>query len=308
MIYDCFCFFNEIDLLEIRLNVLERSVDKFVIVEADHTHTGQPKEFIFENNKDRFQKFLHKITYVKVDKLPKINQGNTEEDGNNWLLENFQRDQIMLGLKNCEDNDIVIISDLDEIPNPQIIKKYQKTGKGIWKLNQKMMYYFINNLCVTHPTWQHGTRMGKFKDLKDPKQDLPDKPHYRFSKKGLPTYFRFCLGKRIKNAGWHFSYLGGIEAIIKKRQAIAEQHLNSSTNMDPEEIKKAIIKGKDILGRNDFNYRPIFIGASFPKYIRENQKKYKNLIIKASILSEVAFLLKKLFLKTTKFFHGPKKR
>ena len=171
-----------------------------------------------------------------------------------------------------------------------------------------MMYYFLNNLCVTNLTWQHGTRIGRFKDLLDPKQDLPDKPHYKFSKKGLPTYFRFCLGKRIKNAGWHFSYLGGIEAIIKKRQAIAEQHLNNSTNMDPREIENSIMKGKDILGREELSYRPMLINSSFPKYIRDNKEKYKNLIIKASILNEVSFLLKKLFFKTIKLIHGSKKR
>lgn len=88
MIYDCFSFFNEIELLEIRLNILENTVDRFVIVEANHTHSGQPKEFIFENNKDKFEKFLHKIIYIKVAELTKITQKDTHIDGNNWLLEN----------------------------------------------------------------------------------------------------------------------------------------------------------------------------------------------------------------------------
>lgn len=300
MIYDCFSFFNEIELLEIRLNILDEVVDKFVIAEANKTHTGKPKEFIFEKNKHRFEKFLHKITYIKIDKLPEINPKDNETDGNNWRLENFQRDQLMEGLKNCKDDDIVIISDLDEIPNPKVIKKYKKNGKRIWKLNQKMMYYFLNNLCITNPNWQHGTRIGRFGDLKDPKQDLYPKPHFRFSQKGLPTYFRNCLGKRIKNAGWHFSYLGGIDSIIKKRKAIAEQHLNDVKNMNRKEISKNIKEGKDILGRNEFKYRAIFVGISFPKYIRNNKKKYKHLMLNVSIVDRVIFTIGSLVMRLRK--------
>lgn len=291
MIYDCFPFFNEVELLEIRLNILDEVVDKFVIAEANQTHLGKPKEFIFEKNKNKFEKFLDKIIYIKVENFPKIDPTHNATDGNNWILENFQRDQLMLGLSQCSDDDIIMISDLDEIPNPKIIKKYKKKGSGIWKLNQKMMYYFLNNLCITNPNWQHGTRIGTFRDLKDPKQNLEPKPHFRFSKKGLPTYFRNCLGKRIKNAGWHFSYLGGVEAIIKKRNAIAEQHLNNTQNMNPEEIEKNIKSGNDILGREEFKYRPVFIGYNFPKYIRNNKEKYKHLIVHHSTIDYIIVII-----------------
>lgn len=280
MIYDCFSFFNEIELLEIRLNILDEVVDKFVIVEANKTHRGDDKEFIFEKNKQKFEKFLDKIIYVKVDDLCDLKKRDIENDGNNWYFENFQRDQIMKGLKDCMDDDIVIISDLDEIPKANIIKKYKKKGDGIWKLNLKMMYYFLNNLCVSKPNWQFGTRIGRFKDLKNPNEDLEIKPHFRHSKKGLPTYFRNCIGKRIKNAGWHFSYLGGVDAIIRKRKSIVENHLNNDDNMSREQILEKIKLGEDIFDRDEFKYKPVFLGFGFPRYIRKNKERYRDLIIK----------------------------
>ena len=103
MIYDCFSFFNELDILEIRLNVLYETVDYFVITEANKTHTGSKKEYVFEQNKERFSKFLDKIIYIKVDDLPDLESSETSSDGNKWLYENYQRDAIMRGLKDCKE-------------------------------------------------------------------------------------------------------------------------------------------------------------------------------------------------------------
>ena len=119
MIYDCFTFFNELDILELRLNILYKYVDKFVIVEGNKTHTGKDKDFIFEQNKNRFEKFLDKIIYIKVEDFPSLENSQTSEDGNKWLYENYQRDAIMRGLTECKDDDIIITSDCDEIINPK---------------------------------------------------------------------------------------------------------------------------------------------------------------------------------------------
>lgn len=121
MLYDCFTFFNELDLLEIRLNILNDSVDKFVIVEATRTQNNKEKCLYFEENKARFAKFEDKIIHVVVKEFPqKLEQ---------WTIENYQRNEIMRGLVNCKDDDVIIISDLDEIPNPKYIKKYKNTKK-----------------------------------------------------------------------------------------------------------------------------------------------------------------------------------
>ena len=95
MIYDCFTFFNELDLLEIRLNVLNGCVDKFVLVEMGKTHTGKDKPLVFEQNKERFSIFKDKIIHIIVDDYPELEKSESDGYGNKWLLENYQRDAIM---------------------------------------------------------------------------------------------------------------------------------------------------------------------------------------------------------------------
>lgn len=273
MIFDCCTFFNELDLLEIRLNILYNFVDKFVIVEGNKTHTGKDKEFVFEQNKNRFTEFLDKIIYIKVDDFPVLENSQSDKYGNQWLYENFQRDAIMRGLKDCSPNDIVIISDCDEIPNPTAIKKYKS---GICSLRLWTFYYHFNTLNKYYP-YSKGAKICKFKDLCDPKQTLNDIEFCSYSKYGLPTYLRFCKGKKIKNGGWHFSYIGSLENILMKRQAIVEQQFNNGQNMSIETMKNLIDNGQDILGRGlEFlNIKPQDI---LPKYILANENKYSQYI------------------------------
>lgn len=115
-VYDCFSFFNEIDLLEIRLLLLNDIVDKFVIVELNKTHRGEDKKYNFPEYKDRFQPYRDKIIYIQPEEVP------VYKGAGDWTIENFQRNCIMRGLHNCEPEDMIIISDLDEIPNPYILK------------------------------------------------------------------------------------------------------------------------------------------------------------------------------------------
>lgn len=303
MIYDCFTFFNELDLLEIRLNILNGCVDKFVLVEMGKTHTGKDKPLVFEQNKERFSAFKDKIIHIIVDDYPELEKSESDGYGNKWLLENYQRDAIMRGLKNCKDDDIILISDLDEIPSPAAIENYAaQKADGIRVLEQKMMYYFINNICKTASVWFNGTRLGRYKDLLNPQQDLPEREFYQFSKKGLPTYFRFCQGTNIPDAGWHFSYCGGIDAIIKKRQSIVEQQFNTAKNMEPDYIKKMIAAGKDILDRKEYRYEALPLDNSFPQYIIDNQEKYSHLIFKITPFYLLKKILRKFEIKLLKIF------
>src|SRR5579859_7699219 len=139
MVYDCFTFFNELDLLEIRLNVLNSVVDKFVLVEATLTHQGKPKPLYYNENKARYSGFHDKIIHVIVDKYPDY------EGKSSWVLEHHQRNMIMQGLKECQPDDTILISDLDEIPRPELIKVYEHS-KGIKIFRLSVYYYFIN--CV----------------------------------------------------------------------------------------------------------------------------------------------------------------
>ena len=289
MVYDCFTFFNELDMLEIRLNTLSEVVDKFVLVEMAYTFQRKPKPFYFEENKERFKNFSDKIIHIKILDVPEIIPSKLCSNANTWQLECYQRDCIMQGLKNAKEDDIIMVSDVDEIPSPKAVEKYKKNGYGITVFEQKMMYYFINNINVITPVWEIGTRIARFSDLKNP-GDIPtrERVYWEYSKKGSCNYFRYCLGKRVKNAGWHFSYCGGVDAIIQKRKSFSEIYLNTEKNMSRDEILKKIYIGKDILDRKDYCYKPVKIDKSFPQYIYENQKKYSKLILKQNVLQKIA--------------------
>lgn len=131
-VFDSFIFFNELDLLQIRLSVLAPHVDRFVLVEATHSFQGQTKPLYFEKNRQRFAPFLDKIEHVVVDNFP--------DAASPWDREHFQRDAILRGLASCADDDLVIISDADEIPRPQAIPRDLDAGV-IALLKQRLFYY-----------------------------------------------------------------------------------------------------------------------------------------------------------------------
>ena len=294
MIFDCFTFFNELDLLELRFNLLYPYVDKFVIAEGSKTHTGENKEFVFEKNKERFKKFLDKVIYIKVDDFPQLEHSQNDSFGNKWLYENFQRDAIMRGLKDCKDDDIIIISDCDEIPNYKAIKKYKS---GVCTLRQWNFYYKFNSLNEFSP-YSKGAKIATYKDLCDPKLEPSNKEACQYSKYGLPTYLRFCNGKKIKNGGWHFSYLGSLQDILLKRKSIVEQQFNTKQNMTFETMQESIDNNEDILQRGItfVNIRPDDL---LPKYILKNKEKYSRYINtknqKFFILWKIKYLLSKLY-------------
>lgn len=295
MIYDCFTLFNELDLLKLRLNILYDVVDYFVIVEGNKTHTGKDKEFFFENNKAQFEKFADKIRYIKVDDFPELSRSKSDIHGNKWLYENYQRDAIMRGLSDCKDDDIVIISDLDEIPNPEVVKQYKN---GICILKQYTFYYSLNTLNISN-MFSKGAKICRYSNLINPLQEIPEnhQEYCAYSKYGLPTYLRFCTGKKIKNGGWHFSYLGTVENIINKRKSIVEQQFNTEENMSENQIKKLISQGRDILGR-DYRYANLKLSAIFPKYLIDNEKQYAKYI---NYSKQIPFWFAKVLSSSYKF-------
>ena len=138
MIYDCFTFFNELDLLEIRLNTLDKVVDKFVLVESIYTFQNNNKELFFDNNKSRFLKFKDKIIHIVVEELPDNLTGDYYDS---WKIEYYQRNAISIGLKSAKLNDVIIISDLDEIPKPELILKYANKSNICFFLLDTYIYY-----------------------------------------------------------------------------------------------------------------------------------------------------------------------
>ncbi len=255
MVYDCFAFFNELDLLEIRLNELDSVVDKFVLVEATRTFQKKPKPLYFEENKARFRPFLHKIEHIVVDQFPGFFYKFRVPRA--WDYDNYQKDQIAIAFKNCMPEDVIL--------------RAFKDVEGFKVFQMKHFYYYLNGLEVNpqnenKPVWWNGTVMCKFKDFKNA-QKLRVRRDINKYKDGL----------LIEDAGWHFAYLGGIEKIIQKIDSYAHTEHNLDDFKNPETIRKRIAEGKGLYGNNlKIKYQKL--DASFPKYILQNAALFQHLV------------------------------
>jgi hypothetical protein len=293
-IYDCFTFFNELEVLEIRLNELYPVVDYFVLVEARQTYQGTPKPLYYLDNVDQFRQFRDKIIHVIVE-FPSDDELIRQYPGISlpWAREYFQRDMIIKGLTNCRDDDIVIISDVDEIPRPNKIREFACT-KGVKIFEQRLYYYWLNCECIVGPNkrpyrWL-GSAMLQFRDLRSP-QDVRNlviatarelvspRPWVRLGARALRE-LRGLIGRPVvivPDGGWHFSYLGGAKRIIEKIKAFAHTEVPHPGLLDETRIKMIIESGQDLYGR-DFKFEFINLDDSFPRYVVNHIDKWKHLI------------------------------
>lgn len=271
-VYDCFLFFNELDLLEIRLNELNDVVDKFVLVECSTTFSSKEKPFYFEESKERFSKFLHKIIHVKVNDTPNLaaKPGRLGTFHNRHEIEGYQRDCISRGLTNCDKNDVVLISDIDEIPKVEAILQTKnlltQQNFNTITFKQRFFYYYINGLCVTgnrEIDW-YGTTACLFKNFQSAE-------NMRKS--------RGSASCNLDNSGWHFSYLGGVESIALKIESFAHAEWDTDKVKDRDRLKNVIERGVDLFDRHD-KQRQVYIklDKTFPKYILDNVEKFSHLI------------------------------
>ena len=257
MIIDSFLFFQELDLLEIRLEYLYPLVDHFIIVEARQSFKGSSKNFIFEQNRKRYKKYLDKITYLKIEDIhfsyneliefleksnskvrktiSKFIKKHDYYDKNNlsYILDSYHRECIHIALEQkCKDGDIVLLSDLDEIPSFRIIKDLKK-GKNLNFPNvfiQHEFQYFLNNYAKSD--W-HGT-------IACP---------YNLMKKYSLNELRNNSNKlsRILNSGYHFTSIGNKQAIINKIESWGHQEFNNE--IIKKNLEENIKNGKDIFYR-----------------------------------------------------------
>jgi beta-1,4-mannosyl-glycoprotein beta-1,4-N-acetylglucosaminyltransferase len=266
-IYDCFIFFNENLLTEIRLNILSKFVDYFVICESYYDHRGNIKGYLFD--KKKFQKFNDKIIYIKIDEFPQ-NLGI-------WERQDYQRDFLKNGLKNISPDDLIIYSDADEIINPITIKDLKNIKNSVAICEQYCFYYKLNLLSDQYGGDWEGSRVIKYKNLKS------------FSwlrsiaKKNLKySFFRFDKFKKIKiikSGGWHFSYLMSEKDIQKKIKAWTHSELDTNENNNLDVIKKRVKENKDLFGREIKYSKLEFSEKYFPDYLVKNKELYENWII-----------------------------
>lgn len=218
MIVDTFLFYNELDILEKRLKLLDNIVDKFVIVESEETFVGNPKPLFFSENKERFAQWKHKIIHVVVPKL----KGVKEDD--KFYIEKHQRHQILKGLESIPDWAIVMISDVDEIPDPDVVIKATKPDVAL----HMFMFEYSFDYMFTGEYWI-GTVITTAQRMK----------------KFGPNYFRFHRWKFpiIEQAGWHCSSFGDYKHVFNKIQNYAHSGDDKHQGQTLEDFERFVAEG-----------------------------------------------------------------
>ena len=280
MIYDCFSFYNELDLLEIRLNVLRDVVDKFVLAEATQTHTGKPKPLYYEESKSRFSEFSDRIIHIVVDDFPSPPEGYSLRQAS-WMRENWQRNALARGFKEVQPDDMILISDVDEIPAPEAVM-ISLERKGIVQFEQLFSNFYVNYLNYVRPLWP-GTKALRFCEFQDPAtySGMPVIEYVDEAVNVPPslTRVRYLNGRTsIKCAGWHFSYLGGVAAILAKARAIAHVEYVTDETDTIDFVNKMVASGVDVTGCG-YRFFAVPLDDSFPSYLRENATRYSRLIL-----------------------------
>lgn len=307
-VYDCFIFFNELDLLEIRLDELDSIVDYFVIVEATKTHSGKSKALVFGENRERFHKYTDRIIHIVVDDMPEL------VNNNRWVLENYQRRCISRGLIACKGEDIIVISDVDEIPDRINLSNVisileRKSLTEDWKENvYRRLLLFRNRMISMNASVRLYEAYQKLMNL-----FIPYSRIYTFRQRLYEYYFngyvhdnwpgsrivRFSTfakvfnrdanytkemssGRRYKfiRGGWHFSYLGGADRIVEKIQAFAHSEYDTDTYTDKQKIADLVEKGENIFGKvkGEHSITYIEIDETYPEYIQKNRAHLKGYI------------------------------
>ena len=291
-IFDCFMYFDEDVLLDLRLNYLNSYVDKFVIVESNYAHSGKKRNLNFDI--DNFKKFKNKIIYLVFDQEPSgianfNNKDHIDITNSKYFLnaakrENSQRNYILKGLKDAEPNDMILISDLDEIPNLEQNNLNEINNRLIF-FKQKLFYYKFN-LMLESFEW-FGTKACRKKLLLSPQwlRNIKDK-NYPFWR--LDTIFSRTKYQDIyfvENGGWHFSYLKTAKNIEKKLTSYLHHREYDLKPIGEDGIQKMINKKKPVYNLKVDSKKNKFDGGEelkitstdeLPNYIKNNLDKYKN--------------------------------
>lgn len=272
-VYDCFPFCNELDQLEIRLNELDKEVDYFILVEGTETHSGLTKSLHFDENKERFEKFLPKIIHIVVDRWPEYIKGDTNSS---WVRERMQRDAAMEGIKKAKDTDILVVGDADEIINPEVLRNY-KRHMGICSLEMSLYCYFLN-YELKDSKWTE-SKIIPVSIFRENNLKLSDTRYIiQAMSGGIPRFEKKTVIPIIPNAGWHFSYQGGVDEVMRKICSFSHQEFNRPDIVNRERIVNLIKDGKDLYGRDHINYKMVSIDSTFPSYIVNNMNKFSTSI------------------------------
>ncbi len=264
-IYDCFQYFNEDHIVDLRLNILDKFVDYFVISESTKTHQGKSKKINFDIK--NFSKFKKKIIFIVADYKDQIKFDN--HTGGESPIEQHQRNSLIEGIKQATSEDLILLSDSDEIPDLTKLSKINDKKKFI-AFSQTMFMYKLNLQNLDESNWI-GTRITKKKNIKSMQElrniKFKNYPFWRFDK----------INQQIIYGGWHFSYMQSPSQILNKIKSFSHGEYNHK-DINEKNIAEKIINNQDIFGR-EIKLKKIEIDGSYPEYIIQNKNKYSDWII-----------------------------
>lgn len=292
-IYDCFLYCNEDLILDLRFNILDQFVDRFVVSESKYYHNGQIKGFNFDI--DKYPKFKKKIDYLPIDKPPAnlypLTSNNKKNEHakimNAIKFENYQRNHIFNGLLDCDKEDLIILSDIDEIPNLEQINLNSIKNEVVF-FNQKYFYYKLN-LYNPNQNW-YGSRIIKFKNL----QSLQWLRNLKTKKNSIWRLDKFFNNKVyhdmkvVENGGWHFSYINDPKGILNKLNTYMHHVDFEKSLLSTQDVKQYIKNKKPIYDlscdqrENKFKSNSSLKkidDSELPKYILNNKEKLKEWLI-----------------------------
>jgi beta-1,4-mannosyl-glycoprotein beta-1,4-N-acetylglucosaminyltransferase len=270
-IFDCTTFYSANMLFDLRYHSLKNYVDYFVVCEANKTHTGQYKGYNFD--KDFMSKYGEKIIYIQVDDLPEIKIKGKKD----YQLLKIQMENLFRGITKAQDNDLIILSDEDEIPKPSAISNFKKNDYKFGLFLQNMYYYKFNILGLDegNGNWA-GSRICKKKHLKSffnfriLKEKNINYPFWRIDKEKSVQL--------IQNGGWHFTYLMTPDEISKKIENMSHTEFNKGKFKNIDKIRENINNLIDPFDRN-LRLKKVKIDDTYPEYLLKNVEKYKDWIL-----------------------------
>ena len=289
MIYDGFHFFNELDLLEIRLNTLKDVVDKFILVEAENDHRNKPKPLWYAENKCIFEEFEDRIVHVVVGADKFIGKGHMvpsdiyKQHQYMYVNDDTQRRAIYEGLVDCEDDDIIILSDADEIPKASTALKAINEYKEPISMEQVLFYHYLNtafNHAGNGPVWRGSAIISK-SDL-DSEFDGDLQLVRDISIRDFNRCNRHSPGRLfpiVKDGGWHFSFCGSGEKQNQKQKSYIHNEFDFMSESDfttaRENLEDPLLKGR---GPGCANLYGILDWENLPEYVVNNKDKFEDIL------------------------------
>lgn len=278
-VYNCFQFFNELDTLEIRLQENWDVTDYFVITESNYTHAGKEKNYILLDNWERFKPYADKIRRIQVDESLEEQRRFFPNDTPEWIREKYQRFALTKGLHDVSKEDLIIISDLDEIPRSEAIEaiKADQNNYDRYLLNIPHFYFRLNFMCIKPHTKYANIMVVRARAFRDPMSER----EYTF-----PWFKPPKDSVYLDHGGWHFTWLGNNEENLVKLESIC--HLDGNT----EEVRSKynvqwMIENK--VGRDgekgEQRFEYVKVDEYFPKCIYENKERWGHLIIEGATFS-----------------------